>query len=222
MTVQIAPPILVALLVFPLTPESPRYLVSKGKDTQAKEVLAKYHTSSERIDDPIVMAEFEQIQQSIEAVDTKPWDFTTLWKTKQSRFRLMLIAMYAFFQQCNGTGNERCVLFYYAKLTHHSRYAGILFAGNLVPCRDNQCTAAVGYQSRYDGLRLPIYYCWCSDIRPLASTNTSHHYHGSLCKLSYSDSHQWWALCKWHCKGCAGNIHHRDHLSVPDRERSSM
>ncbi|KFZ15540.1 hypothetical protein V501_02671 [Pseudogymnoascus sp. VKM F-4519 (FW-2642)] len=104
MTVQIGPPILVALLVFPLTPESPRYLVSKGKIAQAKEVIAKYHTTSESLDDPVVVAEIEQIQHSIESVNSKPWDFSTLWKTKHSRFRMRLIFMYSFFQQCNGTG----------------------------------------------------------------------------------------------------------------------
>jgi MFS family permease len=105
MIVQIGPPLMVALLVFLVTPESPRYLVSKGKINEAKEIIAKYHTTSESLEDPVVAAQIEQIQSSIESVDTKPWDFSTLWKTKQSRFRLSLVFMYAFFQQCNGTGN---------------------------------------------------------------------------------------------------------------------
>lgn len=104
MIVQIVPPLIVALLVYPLTPESPRYLVYKGKIDQAKRIIAKYHTTSESVEDPIVVAEIEQVQRSIEAVDSKPWDFSTLWKTKQSRFRFAIIFMYSFFQQCNGTG----------------------------------------------------------------------------------------------------------------------
>lgn len=106
MATQILPPLLVAIMVFPLTPESPRYLVYKGQIEKAKDVIAKYHTTTDSVDDPIVTAEIQQIQQSIELVDSKPWDFTPLWKTKQSRYRLMLIAIYSFFQQCNGTGKH--------------------------------------------------------------------------------------------------------------------
>lgn len=108
MVLQIGPPLAVALLVYPLTPESPRYLVYKGKIEKAKQVIAKYHTTSESIDDPIVKAEIEQIQVSIEMVDSRPWDFSTLWTKKSARYRLMLIAMYAFWQQCNGTGMFIC------------------------------------------------------------------------------------------------------------------
>ncbi|KAF3074787.1 Lactose permease [Trichoderma lentiforme] len=104
MVVQIIPPLTVALLVYPLTPESPRYLVYKGQINNAKKVIALYHTSSEDIEDPIVTAEIDQIQRSIESVDSKPWDFSTLWKMKSARYRLLLIFLYAFIQQCNGTG----------------------------------------------------------------------------------------------------------------------
>ncbi|KPM44497.1 hypothetical protein AK830_g2060 [Neonectria ditissima] len=104
MLFQLAPPVLVALLIYPLTPESPRYLVSKGHIESAKKVIAKYHTTSESVDDPIVTATIKQIQDSLEAVDTKPWDFTTLWSTKAARYRLLVIFIYAFYQQCNGTG----------------------------------------------------------------------------------------------------------------------
>lgn len=104
MIVQIVPPLTVALLVYPLTPESPRYLVYKGQINNAKKVIALYHTSSEDTEDPIVTAEIDQIQRSIESVDSKPWDFSTLWKMKSARYRLLLIFLYAFIQQCNGTG----------------------------------------------------------------------------------------------------------------------
>lgn len=103
MLFQLAPPVIVACLVYPCTPESPRYLISKGKIDEARQVIAKYHTTSEDVSDPIVSAEITQIQASIETVDAKPWDFRTLWNKPSARYRLKVIFMYSFFQQCNGT-----------------------------------------------------------------------------------------------------------------------
>lgn len=103
MIFQLAAPAIVTVLVYPCTPESPRYLVSKGQIAKAESVIAMYHTDSGSTDDPVVMAEISQIRASIESVDTKPWDFSTLWKTQAARYRLKVIFMYSFFQQCNGT-----------------------------------------------------------------------------------------------------------------------
>lgn len=115
MIFQLAPPVIVAALVYPCTPESPRYLVSKGKIAAAESVIARYHTDSGSVDDPIVAAEMTQIRASIESVDTKPWDFSTLWNKKSARYRLRVIFMYAFFQQCNGT----CKLLHPTPQTRH-------------------------------------------------------------------------------------------------------
>ncbi|KAL6410933.1 hypothetical protein AUP68_07365 [Ilyonectria robusta] len=104
MIFQIGPPLIVAALIYPLTPESPRYLVYKGQIEKAKQVIALYHTSSESLDDPIVAATVKQIQDSLETVDTRPWDFTELFKTRSARYRLFIIFIYSFYQQCNGTG----------------------------------------------------------------------------------------------------------------------
>ena len=114
MVVQIAPPLIVALLVYPCTPESPRYLVAKNKIDAARRVISRYQTASQSLDDPIVNAEIQQIQESLELMPSKPWDFSTLWKTKASRRRLWIIFLYSFFQQCNGSS----MLYYY--------FAGIL------------------------------------------------------------------------------------------------
>ncbi|EEU35516.1 uncharacterized protein NECHADRAFT_55554 [Fusarium vanettenii 77-13-4] len=103
MLFQLAPPVIVSALVYPCTPESPRYLIYKGKVREAEHVIAKYHTDSGLVSDPIVAAELSQIQASVESVDSTPWDFTTLWSKKSARYRLKVIFMYAFFQQCNGT-----------------------------------------------------------------------------------------------------------------------
>ncbi|KAF5989032.1 major facilitator superfamily transporter [Fusarium bulbicola] len=101
--IQIVPPLVVSLLVYPCTPESPRYLVAKNKIDEARRVIARYQTVSGSVDDPVVIAEIQQIQDSMELMTSKPWDFRVLWTTKASRRRLWIIFLYSFFQQCNGS-----------------------------------------------------------------------------------------------------------------------
>ncbi|KAJ4177396.1 hypothetical protein NW755_013882 [Fusarium falciforme] len=72
MLFQLAPPVIVSILVYPCTPESPRYLIYKGKVNEAEQVIAKYHTDSGLVSDPIVAAEISQIQASIDSVDSTP------------------------------------------------------------------------------------------------------------------------------------------------------
>ncbi|KAM6529281.1 hypothetical protein FALCPG4_007428 [Fusarium falciforme] len=72
MLFQLALPVIVSILVYPCTPESPRYLIYKGKVNEAEQVIAKYHTDSGLVSDPIVAAEISQIQASIDSVDSTP------------------------------------------------------------------------------------------------------------------------------------------------------
>ncbi|WAO91373.1 MFS domain-containing protein [Fusarium falciforme] len=72
MLFQLAPPVIVSILVYPCTPESPRYLIYKSKVNEAEQVIAKYHTDSGLVSDPIVAAEISQIQASIDSVDSTP------------------------------------------------------------------------------------------------------------------------------------------------------
>ena len=100
---QILCPLIVMALVYPLTPESPRYLMYKGKEDEARQTLAKYHTVSEDPDCALVNAEINQIKDSLALMDRKPLDFSPLYKTKQDRYRLFLIFLYSMFQQWNGS-----------------------------------------------------------------------------------------------------------------------
>lgn len=103
MLVQVVAPLIVTALVYPLTPESPRYLVSKGKVDEARRVLSRYHTTSEDIDSPLVAAEINQIQGSLSLIQVKPWDFSPLYKSEKDRYRVFVIFLYSFFQQWNGS-----------------------------------------------------------------------------------------------------------------------
>lgn len=60
---QSAPSAVQVLLVL-LLPESPRWLMSRGKDEKALELLAKYHANGDR-DDPMVRFEYAEMKASI-------------------------------------------------------------------------------------------------------------------------------------------------------------
>ena len=101
--VQVVAPLLVCILVYPFTPESPRYLLYKGKEDEARRMLARYHTVSEDPSCELVNVEIAQIKESLALMDRKPLDFSPLYKTKQDRYRLFLIFLYSIFQQWNGS-----------------------------------------------------------------------------------------------------------------------
>jgi MFS family permease len=61
--IQIIPAVLLATLIF-VFPESPRWLMDKGKQEECLKTLARLH-SNVNVDDAWVIAEMEQIQESI-------------------------------------------------------------------------------------------------------------------------------------------------------------
>ncbi|KAI8806249.1 general substrate transporter [Cladochytrium replicatum] len=85
-----------------LIPESPRWLVSKGKIDQAKAFLIKYHANNNP-DAEIVAIELREITESIE--DEKAQNassFSALFATRAARYRMFLMLCVAFFSQYAG------------------------------------------------------------------------------------------------------------------------
>lgn len=60
---QAAPSFVQLLLVF-LLPESPRWLMSRGRGDEALHILAKYHANGDA-EDPLVRFEYAEMQASI-------------------------------------------------------------------------------------------------------------------------------------------------------------
>ncbi|CCM03950.1 uncharacterized protein FIBRA_06103 [Fibroporia radiculosa] len=98
------PPILQFFLVL-MAPESPRWLISKGREEQALKVLAYYHADSDE-QDPLVQYEFEEIKAAIylerEAAQNVGWK--SLVTTKGNRRRMIIIVAIAWFSQWSGNG----------------------------------------------------------------------------------------------------------------------
>ncbi|KAF8893626.1 general substrate transporter [Infundibulicybe gibba] len=102
--IQGLPSVLQICLIW-FVPESPRWLVSKGKETQALKTLAYYHANGNE-QDPLVEYEFEEIKAAIELDRTVAANvgWSSLFKSPGNRRRMRIIVALAFFSQWSGNG----------------------------------------------------------------------------------------------------------------------
>jgi len=101
---QGAPSVLQVFLIW-FMPESPRWLVSKGKDAQALATLAYYHADGND-QDPLVVYEYDEIKAAIDFDRTVAANvgWKSLYKTPGNRRRMRIIIAIAFFSQWSGNG----------------------------------------------------------------------------------------------------------------------
>lgn len=85
--------------------ESPRWLVSTGKEEKAEKIVAKYHANG-NASDPIVKLEMEEIKAAlyVEAELTSSVSYLSFFKTKGNRHRFFIILAVGFFSQWSGNG----------------------------------------------------------------------------------------------------------------------
>ncbi|KAF1992683.1 general substrate transporter [Amniculicola lignicola CBS 123094] len=95
----------VQLLGLLVTPESPRWLISKGRQDEALDILAKYHANGVR-DDELVQFEFSEICEAIEKERemAKTVGFASFFHTKGNRHRLLICVLVGFMIQWAGNG----------------------------------------------------------------------------------------------------------------------
>jgi hypothetical protein len=109
---QAVPSLLQAILVW-FIPESPRWLVAKGRDSEAVAILVKYHANG-RERDPLVYFTYGQIREalSIEHEISNSTSYLTLFKTPGNRRRMRIVLAIGFFSQWAGNG----LVSYYVRL----------------------------------------------------------------------------------------------------------
>ncbi|OJA10001.1 hypothetical protein AZE42_03823 [Rhizopogon vesiculosus] len=101
---QALPSVIQVLLIW-FVPESPRWLVSKGKEERALQILAYYHAEG-NAQDPLVVYEFEEIKAAI-AFDrgiASNVGWLSLIKNPGNRKRIRIIVALAVFSQWSGNG----------------------------------------------------------------------------------------------------------------------
>ncbi|PPQ98744.1 lactose permease [Panaeolus cyanescens] len=100
----ICPIIQLAIVWF--MPESPRWLVSKGMESRAAQILAHYHARGSDERDPLVVFEMAQIRHAIRMEEeiNRSTSYWSLFSTAGNRKRMRIILGIAVFSQWSGNG----------------------------------------------------------------------------------------------------------------------
>ncbi|KAE9394996.1 general substrate transporter [Gymnopus androsaceus JB14] len=89
---QVIPPIIVICFVWFL-PESPRWLIQKGKFDKARGILIEYHSDDGQTN-PVIELQLEEFRESIQAKKSEAfWDYRPLFSTKNRRWRMLCLSL---------------------------------------------------------------------------------------------------------------------------------
>ena len=105
---QVAPPTICMSLIW-LCPESPRWLISRGRDDEARAVMIKYHSSDGKTN-PLIELQLKEFKQMIEVRKMEPvWDYSALYQTANARWRMLALILMCLNGQLAGNGVRRTI-----------------------------------------------------------------------------------------------------------------
>ena len=83
--------------------ESPRWLVSKDRLDESRDIIIRYHANADPTD-PIVVVELEEIREALrlEKMENSSVTYMSFFKTKGNRLRFFIILAVGFFSQWSG------------------------------------------------------------------------------------------------------------------------
>ncbi|ORX37419.1 general substrate transporter [Kockovaella imperatae] len=154
------PMALYCLIAVQFVPETPRFLISKGRDEEALQFLADYHGNG-NYDDPLVLFEFNEIREAInqeKAAKAEQW--TQILKSRSNLHRLFLAVLMMFLTNMSGSS---IIYFYYTivfesvGITNPTTQTGINAGLNVFTWI---CQIAFVYVGKHVGRRPILLWLW--------------------------------------------------------------